>query len=465
VATRKPTSGTGKASGGTSGGKPAGTAGTSRAKKSEPVVLDPPKAEAAKPAKPAETIDVKAGDVTAERKDAPRPTEKPADPVTPPQAEAQKSEPPAAPPPAGSNRGVFGFAGLVAGGVVAAAIGYFAHDALTPAPDLTDHGAEIARIADGLEAQLTAQAAEITALQARVATLEEARAASPVARAEEDLAALKAALETQAAELGDRLAATEATLAGVLADLDASRARISETLSTAGGEISGEVAALLQKYDAEIEALKAQLADQMTLSDQTRARLDEVAATATEKLDAARERVSELTEQATEAARDIDMTLARERLKAAVESGRAYAAILAEVAEQAATDIPEALLKSADEGVATLPELQAAYPDAAREALKASIRAEAGEGTGNKLWAFVKSQVGARSLEERAGDDPDAILSRAEAALDRGDLRAAVDLVKTLPAAGIVEMSGWLARAEARLAVERALVEFGTGTE
>lgn len=476
MATRKPSSGTSKT------GKTTGAAARTSAKASEPVVLDPPKAASAKPAKEAETIEAKAVDVTPEAPkqeaakpepakagSAPKAEEKPAE--KPAEKSAEVAEPPP-PPPNSQGRGTSGLVALVAGGAIAAGIGWFANDALNPPVALPDYSAEFARtatvqaslIADQ-NARIDAQAAEITKLADRVAALEAARAASPVAQAEEEILALKTELEGKAAELADRLATTEARLTELLADLEASRSRISDTLGTAGAEVSGEIKALLEKYDVDIAALKAQLAEQAKLSDDMARRLDDVAAKANEKLDEARAKVSELTTQATESARNIDLSLTRERLKVAVESGRAYAAILAELADQAAGDIPEALLKSADEGVSTLAELQAAYPAAAREALKASIRAEAGEGTGNKVWAFLKSQVGARSLEEREGDDPDAVLSQAEAALGRGELQAAVDLVKTLPAAGLVEMAGWLARAEARLAVERALADFAQKTE
>ena len=64
--------------------------------------------------------------------------------------------------------------------------------------------------------------------------------------------------------------------------------------------------------------------------------------------------------------------------------------------------------------------------------------------------AFLRTQVGARSLEAREGDDPDAVLSRAEAALARGDIAAALDEIATLPAVGQDAMADWVALAETR---------------
>lgn len=465
MATKKPASGS---------AKPASTARSRRkpaAAKAEPVVLDPPKGAASKAAKASEIVDAKAVDVTPEADLKPAnvkvedaPASAPEGPAAA-QADTRKNEPvadakPNPEPAAKTSSPVAGIGAMVAGGALAALIGYLAHDTISPPPVLPDYAPEIARLEAATRQAAEAGASEIAALDARIAELEAARAASPVARAEEDVAALKAELEAKAANLAARLDASEARLGALLADLEASRSRISATLGTTGEEIGTEATALLQTYGAEIETLKAQIAAQVKDSAALSERLDQVAAAAGEKLDLARETIGELSDKATEAARNVDLSLARERLKMAVETGKSYAAILSEVAGSAATEIPEALLKSANEGVTTLPELQASFPAAARDALKASIRADAGDGTGSRVFAFLKSQLGARSLEERAGDDPDAILSQAEAALGRGELAASVELVKRLPAAGLVEMAGWLARAEARLAVEAALAEF-----
>ncbi|MFT6696801.1 MAG: hypothetical protein ACJAXU_002309, partial [Paracoccaceae bacterium] len=91
---------------------------------------------------------------------------------------------------------------------------------------------------------------------------------------------------------------------------------------------------------------------------------------------------------------------------------------------------------------------------------KASVQAEAGDGMANKVMAYLKSQLGARSLDEKEGNDPDAILSRVEAMLGRGELQAAVDLARKLPANGIKELDTWLSSVEVRLNVEMALNEF-----
>ena len=55
-----------------------------------------------------------------------------------------------------------------------------------------------------------------------------------------------------------------------------------------------------------------------------------------------------------------------------------------------------------------------------------------------------------RSLDPQEGDSPDAILSRAEAALRDGRLTDALAEIGSLPEQGRAELSDWVARAEMR---------------
>lgn len=119
--------------------------------------------------------------------------------------------------------------------------------------------------------------------------------------------------------------------------------------------------------------------------------------------------------------------------------------------------MPEALLSQA-QGVPTLAHLRQSFPAAARDALAMSLAETAGEGTTwDRLSAFLRSQTQARSLSPRAGDDPDAILSRAEAALSAGDLAAALREVEALPPTGRDRMAEWAGLAQRRLAAREAL--------
>lgn len=415
------------------------------AAKSDPVILDPPKKPAAEPAKKTpDVVDAKVVETTKPETNE-KPAEKPAETEKVAKAVEKTAQNP---------RRSSGFIGLVGGGVIAAGIGYLAAGYINPPPPVVDNSAEIAALTTDYTAQLAT-------LEGRIAELEN----SPVAQLEKDVTALKTTLAEQSAQLSERVQGTETKLEQALAELEASRSRLAEYLGEAGGEISAASAALIAQYGADIDALKAQVAEQIADRDALSQRLEVVAEKASEQLASARAKVEELSETALNSAKDVDLTLARERLDAAIETGKSYGSVLGDIAREAAIDIPKALSEGADQGIDTLTDLQKSFPEAARRALKSSIKAEAGDGLTDKLGAFLKAQIGARSLEEKEGDDPDAVLSRAEAALSRGELQGAVDLVRKLPAEGIAELSDWLAAAEARLRVEAALEELSNALD
>ncbi len=79
----------------------------------------------------------------------------------------------------------------------------------------------------------------------------------------------------------------------------------------------------------------------------------------------------------------------------------------------------------------------------------------------SRIATFLETQTGARSLTPRAGNDPDAILSRAEADLTKGDLAAALKEVMALPDAARPAMAGWLARAHLRQNAADAIAALG----
>ena len=74
-----------------------------------------------------------------------------------------------------------------------------------------------------------------------------------------------------------------------------------------------------------------------------------------------------------------------------------------------------------------------AFPTAARAGLEAALRADMGSSWTERATNFLRAQTGARSLDPREGDDPDAILSRAEAAVSAGDLATALTEIAALP--------------------------------
>jgi len=74
--------------------------------------------------------------------------------------------------------------------------------------------------------------------------------------------------------------------------------------------------------------------------------------------------------------------------------------------------------------------------------------------------------LGARSVTPREGDDPDAILSRAEASVMRGRLGEALAEIEALPQVARDAMEDWIAQARTRHeaigAAQRLMSELGT---
>ena len=155
------------------------------------------------------------------------------------------------------------------------------------------------------------------------------------------------------------------------------------------------------------------------------------------------------------AARDATVQSALMTITAALGSGAGFAPAVEELNSSGMADVPAALAENA-EGVATLLSLQSSFPDTARAALAAARSTGEGDGGGG-VGAFLKRQLGARSVAPREGSDPDAVLSRTEAAVRQGNIADALTEIETLPAAAQDVMADWLASARARAATEAAV--------
>lgn len=126
-----------------------------------------------------------------------------------------------------------------------------------------------------------------------------------------------------------------------------------------------------------------------------------------------------------------------------------------ETLEGAGLETPEALARE----VPSLDSLQARFPEAARAALRASLREDSTAGNGNLFTNFLRAQTGARSVAPREGSDPDAILSRAGVAVEAGRIGDAVAELEVLPepARAAPVMADWLADATAYRDAQAAL--------
>ena len=190
-------------------------------------------------------------------------------------------------------------------------------------------------------------------------------------------------------------------------------------------------------YTAELEALKASAETQRS----------EIAAL----LDNAKS-----VEQATaEAAKAASAQSAITKIVSAIDAGQPYPDAMATLNALELGEIDPALAASADSGVATLSVLQSDFPDQARTAL-ATARASGVEEGQQGLGGFLKRSLGARSVAPREGNDPDAVLSRAEAAIKTGDLATTLTELDNLPEEAQAAIADWRAAADARFAARNA---------
>lgn len=166
------------------------------------------------------------------------------------------------------------------------------------------------------------------------------------------------------------------------------------------------------------------------------------------------------------------LTLARlrllasyDRLKDAARSGEPFVEALAEVERQAEN------MPAAQQAIAPLKPL-ALHGVPGRGALRAGFQAaiphvlEPQED--GSFMAAVKHRLSKiitiRRVGEQAGDAPEAIIARAEAALEMGNIAQALKETAALPEANAAPLAAWKAHAEAQLALAQSLSKLREAT-
>ena len=283
---------------------------------------------------------------------------------------------------------------------------------------------------------------------------------------------LRAGLADQGAATVD-LAPLEAGLADLRADLDAvsvpqvDLAPITTKLDALDADLAAQANALsdLQSRIATLEArpegvdvsllgangvaLDQQIATLQALVDSQRGALEAVSQDAETELAALRETITN------EVAR-LQASSAIVRLTLAMESGAPFAAALSDAEAGSGMSAPALLHTAAETGLVRLSQLRTEFAPLARDALPIALRETAGDTLSARVGAFLQGQIGGRSLSPRDGDDPDAILSRAQGAVDQGDLSLALAELSALPAPAQTVFSDWVAQVAARLSVTEA---------
>ncbi len=394
-----------------------------------------------------------------------------------PEAKTQKSEAPstgeaapsrqAAPPPPPRPGRVKSFfthcvAGLIGGLVGVAALAYAwsgldLGQGAKPAPDLAALEQRLAK----LEAALPAVDAEtLSALKAQLAGLEaNVKEMSPeLAGLADRVAQLETSLKTLAETASE--GGSIATAAAIAQQIAEAEQRLDAKIAASLAEGKGASAAALEQMRTEIAELKAKLgalaeAELGTGDSPDLAALAERIA----KLEATLPEIVNVLNKESAGAKSAAVAIAFANLRAAVSDGRPYAAELDTISALAPSVGDLGVLPAyAETGIPTVPELARSFATARDTALASAAAPAAGGSLVDNLMASAQSLVTIRRIDEApSGDGPAATLARAKAALDQGELAAAVKDVETLDGAAHEAFSAWLGEARARLGADQTL--------
>ena len=298
------------------------------------------------------------------------------------------------------------FLPAILGGLIAAGLGFFAAYYFIP------------RFEPQMVETMNANEAAIATLQDDVAGIDATAGIAPLTA---ELTALSGQVTTQFGDISDRIALAEDRIVEL------------EKQPSADGTL--QETALLA-YQAELDTLRAQVEEQ--------------AGAAFAQLESTREEAAAIEASALLAARNAKARAALAQIRSSLDTGAPMGAALAELEDVMGGPAPAALADVA-EGVPTLAKLQGDFPPAARQALSdARSEGTSGESTG-AFGSFLREQLNVRSVAPREGDDADAILSRAEAALKEGQLETALSEVAGLPEIAAAPLAGWVNQAQARV--------------
>jgi hypothetical protein len=419
--------------------------------------------------RPAPTIEGTATEVSIEP--APGETDFPGVAAEAEKSESEGSEPKRGakrPPPRTSPTELKGFVTHLAAGLLGGLIGVVALALFwnklpvqsAAAPDLAPIESRLSKLESAPAP--AGDAAALGALDARIKTLEERKVETPpdlsdltsrVTRLEGSMNALAETAKEggsvpDAAALDAKIGDLEQRLQG---KIDSALAAQQSDNTTDVKDLQKEVEALKAKLGALAEAHLAgdtsDLAPQLTTLDQRIA-----------KLEAALPELSTAIDRSAASAKSGAAAIAFANLRNAVTAGRPYAAELAALRSL----VPDpgdlgALPGHADTGIPTVAELSANLTKLA-EANATAPAAPTETSILDSMMASAKSAISIRRIgADVTGDEPGAVLARAEAALQQGDLAAAIKEVETLPAPTRDAFAHWLDDARARASANDTL--------
>ena len=349
------------------------------------------------------------------------------------------------------------------GGVVATILGIAYH-----ASGIFPSRAELA--ATAATAKADSAAGDVAALASRVSALEAAPAGATTDAV--------TALDARVAALGKTIAADEETMAGHvsgIADIGKSVGDLSARIDDLAKRVVAletRPAVTVSPDSGDTSGLSAALADmesrlgRVTTDVATIAALRERVAAVEESVKAVGAKVEALAAQpppnpeGERAARAVAVTMVRQ----AAATNAPFAEDLATLGALGVDgETIAALQPLAEKGVPTAAALRAGFPEVA-DAILAATSTNKGGGILDSVAAFGRGLVTIRPTTAIAGDTPAAIVSRMQAAVDGGDLAAALKERSALPAEGQAASSDWTTAAADRIALDRLVAGLASST-
>jgi hypothetical protein len=322
---------------------------------------------------------------------------------------------------------------------------------------------------------------DIAALEARIAKLETAPPASGDGEALAQLKAQVEALETgvnetspKLADLADRVGQLETSLKAISQSASdggsvASAAAIAQQIAEAEQRLDAKLAdalaanaSSLQEMQSAIAELKAKIGALAELGTGDGAATGPALAALTErlaKLEAALPELAAAIGKENNGAKSAAAAIAFANLRAAVSDGRPYAAELDTISALVPSVGDLGVLPAyAEKGIPTVPDLARSFVVAKEGAQVATAPASSGSLV-DTLMASAQSLVTIKRIDEPTTGQGPGALARAKAALDKGDLAAAVKEVETLDGASREAFAAWLGQAHARLSADETLIQ------
>ena len=218
--------------------------------------------------------------------------------------------------------------------------------------------------------------------------------------------------------------------------LTAVRAEVREDLLA---ETDARIRDAIEETEREVDSLREAMTEQEQRSDQRIAQL-------TDRLEVLQRRDASASQQGV-------LILALSNLAGAIDRGEPFERQLDDVERLApqARSLASAR-RYAAEGLPSDQVLEDRFQDTARRALAAEGRSEA-EGAFGRMMANLRGLFTVRRIGEVEGDTPSAIISRAEAALERSDLAAATQELEALDGPAADAFEPWMEDARAKTRV------------